>query len=75
MAVSIASVPLLVKKLLAGLSPGKISASFSASSTMGIVGNSVETCWSVRACFSRAATTRGSQWPRATVTMPPKKSR
>ena len=40
-----------------------------------MVGKSVETCWSVRACFSMAATTRGSQWPRLTVTIPPKKSR
>ena len=70
-----ASVPLLVKNIFAGCSPGKIASSVSASSTMGMVGKRVETCWSVRACFSMAATTRGWQWPRETVTIPPKKSR
>ena len=74
-AVSIASVPLLVKNIFAGRSPGKSFSRVSASSTMGMVGNSVDTCCRVRACFSMAATTLGWQWPRETVTMPPKKSR
>ena len=70
-----ASVPLFVKKLLAGRSPGKIFSSVSASSTMGMVGKRVETCCRVRAWAEIASTTRGWQWPRETVTIPPKKSR
>jgi hypothetical protein len=75
MAVSMASVPLFVKKNRAGFSPGKRGARVSAISITGMVGKRVDTCWRTLACFSRAATTRGSQWPSDTVTIPPKKSR
>jgi hypothetical protein len=73
-AVSLASVPLLVKNDFFS-APGVICASFSASATIGSMGKQVETCCSLSICAFMGAVTRGLQWPTLTVTMPPKKSR
>ena len=73
-AISLASVPEFVKKLFSQ-PPGARRASFAATSTIGWVGKSVETCWSVSTCSWIARFTSGWQCPRPTVTIPPKKSR
>ena len=75
MAISLASVPLLVKNDLVSLPPGVSDAIFFASAACGSVGNTVETCCRVSIWRCSSALTWGLQWPTLTVTMPPKKSR
>ena len=73
-AVSLASVPLEVKKLFFSL-PGAMAASRSASADCGPLAYSVETCDSVFTCSTIAATTRGLLCPTLIVSTPPNASK
>jgi hypothetical protein len=75
MAVSLASVPELVKNDLVSSRPGVREAIFFARAACGSLAKTVDTCWSVSSCLWTLALTCSLQWPTLTVTMPPKKSR
>ena len=73
-AVSSASLPLLVKKLFCSL-PGVICANRSARLDCGSLTYSVEVCESVFICSTIASVTRGLACPTLTVSTPPQASK
>jgi hypothetical protein len=73
-AVSLASLPEVVKKTRASAMPDSPAIN-SANSIMGSDRYSVEVCSTWSACTRRAAVTSGWAWPIIVVSTPPKKSR
>ncbi len=73
-AVSFASVPLLVKNVFFKL-PGAIDASFSARFDCSALAYNVEVWLIFFTCWTIASTTLGLAWPTLTVSTPPKASR